>query len=69
MKLLLAWGCFAVFVAAAGLADHLGSVEPRGEWRIEVRTPPCDSVHHMEVIYPKKSGSPVLIECKTVETK
>lgn len=34
-----------------------------GEWKIEVQTPPCDSVHNVQVIYPKESGAPITIEC------
>lgn len=34
-----------------------------GEWKIELQTPPCDSVHNMEVIWPKESGQPIAIEC------
>jgi hypothetical protein len=40
--------------------------EPRmaaGEWKIEAQTPPCDSVHNLQVIYPKESGAPITIEC------
>jgi hypothetical protein len=34
-----------------------------GEWKIEVQTPPCDSVRNVQVIYPKESGYPITIEC------
>lgn len=34
-----------------------------GEWKIQVQTPPCDSVHNIQVIYPKESGAPITIEC------
>jgi hypothetical protein len=37
-----------------------------GEWKIEVQTPPCDSVHNVQVIYPKESGAPITIECDSM---
>jgi hypothetical protein len=34
-----------------------------GEWKIEIQHPPCDSIHNLEVIWPKDSDGPVSIEC------
>ena len=55
----------AAHVAASkALADfHADPQFAAGEWKIEVQTPPCDSVHNIQVIYPKDSGAPITIEC------
>jgi hypothetical protein len=37
-----------------------------GEWKVEVQTPPCDSVHNIQVIYPQESGYPITIECDSM---
>lgn len=67
---------FAVLVWLLGY--HTGSArgakepfvnEPRmaaGEWKVEMQTPPCDSVHNMQVIWPKESGYPLTIECDSM---
>lgn len=34
-----------------------------GEWKIELQTPPCDSIHNLQVIWPAHSGEPATIEC------
>jgi len=34
-----------------------------GEWRIEIQHQPCDSVHNLEVIWPKDPDGPISIEC------
>lgn len=34
-----------------------------GEWKIEMQTPPCDSVHNLQVIWPQESGAPLTVEC------
>jgi len=55
------------------VCNHHGAVvEPQfaaGEWKIEVQTPPCDSVHNVQVIYPKESGAPITIECDAMPVK
>lgn len=37
-----------------------------GEWKIEIQTPPCDSVHNLQVIWPKESGTPLIVECDSM---
>ena len=65
---------YLLVVTAAGEAVALVRMHKRprvstdpqyaaGEWRIEVQTPPCDSVHNVQVIYPQESGAPLTIEC------
>ena len=64
----LAIALFLFFVSlyAAEMHKKNYTYEPQyaaGEWKIEVQTPPCDSVHNVQVIYPKESGAPITIEC------
>lgn len=40
-----------------------------GEWSIELQHPPCDSVHNIEVIFPKDGDSPIKIECNQMPVK
>lgn len=45
---------------------HVSHTDTRiasGEWKIEVQTPPCESVKNLQVIWPKEPGAPVTIEC------
>jgi hypothetical protein len=63
----------AASVAVAGITVRRAMHAPRpwhtdpqvaaGEWKIEIQTPPCDSVHNLQVIWPKESGAPVTLEC------
>jgi hypothetical protein len=34
-----------------------------GEWMIQVQTPPCEGVGHIQVIYPQQDGYPIEVEC------
>jgi hypothetical protein len=65
------WRILAVIVIV-GLAGgwlsgcakwHTDNQVAVGEWKIEIQTPPCDSVYNVQFIYPKESGSPITIEC------
>lgn len=63
---------FAVLIGGGVSGVVLGTLHTRfhadpqyaaGEWKIQVQTPPCDSVHNVQVIWPKESGAPITIEC------
>ena len=34
-----------------------------GEWTIQLQTPPCDSVHNVQVILPEQPAGVLTVEC------
>lgn len=55
-----------VYAAVVGSPWHKDSHYASGEWKVQMQTPPCDSVHNIQVIYPKESGAPITIECDSM---
>lgn len=53
----------AAYGARRSASWHVDPQVAVGEWKIEMQTPPCDSVHNLQVIWPKESGAPLTIEC------
>lgn len=47
-------------------AFHADNQMAVGEWKIELQTPPCDSAHNLQVIWPKESGAPMSVECDSM---
>lgn len=59
----------ALAYGVAVLEHRRGVVDPQvagGEWKIEIQTPPCDSVKNLQVIWPERSGEPMTVECDSM---
>lgn len=68
MKSLILASVIVAGIGAGVLAGHskwvVDSQVAAGEWKIEMQAPPCDDVtHNVQVLFPKRSGEPITIEC------